>query len=279
MILTDRGIEIRYDLPYRSRASSLIGERCVGDLFLPSQRQSPPLALVIHGGGWNAMDKNSFAGVAEFLAQQGYAAFAINYRLLAHAPYPACLEDCLAALDFLAEGGLTAQWSSSVHSSAPMVICGGSAGGHLALMAGLTTTRAVRGIVSIAGPTDLEVQLRKEKYKNLAFFGTQALTVELLRHASPIHHVKPSSPPLLCTHSRHDGLVDLDQAQRLVAAYHAAGAHAELYAYDGSDPYHGIWPSGYGGPIDGPAGRRTSDLKHLLPELEQAIAAFVQRLT
>ncbi len=275
MATTDRGIEIHYDIPYRPTGSDPAGERWRGDLFLPQRCHCAPLALVIHGGGWNAMDKNSFAGVAEFLALQGYAAFAINYRLIAHAPYPACLEDCLAAVDFLAAG-------SNPHlaglGQGPILICGGSAGGHLALMTGLTARSAISGIISIAGPTDLNIQLRKPNHHTLPFFGEQEMTPELLRLASPIHYVTSSSPPLLCTHSRCDGLVDLDQAKRLVAAYHTAGARAELYAYDGNDLYHGIWPSGYEGPIDGPAGRRTTNLKHLLPELEAAIAAFVRSL-
>ena len=275
MAITDRGIEIHYDIPYRPAGSEPTGERWRGDLFLPQQRRGAPLALVIHGGGWNAMDKNSFAGVAEFLALQGHAAFAINYRLLAHAPYPACLEDCLAAVDFLAPG-------SDPHlaglSRGPILICGGSAGGHLALMAGLTSRRAISGIISIAGPTDLDTQLRKPAFRALPFFGELGTPPDLLRRASPIYHVRSSSPPLLCTHSRCDGLVDLDQAERLVTAYHAAGARAELYAYDGNDLYHGIWPSGYGGPVDGPAGRRTTNLKHLLPELEAVLATFMRSL-
>ncbi|MEK7414899.1 MAG: hypothetical protein AAB263_16415 [Planctomycetota bacterium] len=89
---------------------------------------------------------------------------------------------------------------------------------------------------------------------------------------------RSSSPPLLCTHSHCDGLVDLYQAKCLVAAYHTAGARAELYANDGNDLNHGIWPSGYGGPVDGPAGRHIADLNHLLPELETVIAAFVRSL-
>ncbi|NLE54057.1 MAG: hypothetical protein GX617_03890, partial [Lentisphaerae bacterium] len=52
------------------------GERGLGDLYLPENAdQHTPIALAIHGGGWSAMDKSSFAGVAQFLCELGFATF------------------------------------------------------------------------------------------------------------------------------------------------------------------------------------------------------------
>jgi hypothetical protein len=78
--------------------------RNTGDLYLPENAdRNTPLALSIHGGGWSAMDKSSFAGVAEFLCGLGMAVFNIDYRLLTDAPWPICGDDCLRAAGFLLE--------------------------------------------------------------------------------------------------------------------------------------------------------------------------------
>ena len=55
-----------------------------GDLFLPDG-QAPdggfPLALLIHGGGWTSMDHHALRGIADFLAENGFAVFNIDYCL------------------------------------------------------------------------------------------------------------------------------------------------------------------------------------------------------
>lgn len=271
-ITTDRDIRVYYDIPYRNDNEA--HERHRGDLYLPAESDGAPLALIIHGGGWQAMDKNSFAGVAEFFAQQGYAAFATNYRLLKHAPYPACYDDCMAAADFICNGDLE-MLSTCDRSS--LLVCGGSAGGHLALMTGLTfIAKPVRGIVSIAGPADLRVQLQSEKYAG--FFATDRVSEAMMLEASPVHYVTQDSPSLLCTHASVDPLVSLDQAQALIARYQECGARGELYTYEPHDQGHSIWPAGHECPIDGPEGRMNSGLKHLMPHLEERISTFLHTL-
>ncbi len=270
---TDRGVRVTYDICYGAEQPH---ERHYGDLYLPQQSAAAPLALIIHGGGWNAMDKNSFAGVAEFFALQGYAAFAINYRLLRHQAYPACYEDCLAAVSFLAE---TDHHLFRDLNRGEIVVCGGSAGGHLALMTGLNTQALpVKGIVSIAGPTDLRIQLSKGRFKELNYFGVDEVTEAMKAAASPVTHVQQQSPPLLCTHSTNDELVEIEQAHALLAAYQACGLEAQLFTYVGADKAHGIWPAGSSFPLDGPDGRMHSGLKHLIDPLESAIAAFLKSL-
>ncbi|MGA1628386.1 MAG: alpha/beta hydrolase, partial [Aquiluna sp.] len=41
-----------------------------------------PCIVVIHGGGWRNGDKTKFASQAAFLADKGFAAACIGYRLL-----------------------------------------------------------------------------------------------------------------------------------------------------------------------------------------------------
>lgn len=243
------------------------GQRGLGDLHLPDQPDGAPAALVIHGGGWNAMDKHGLAGVAQLMAEAGYAAYNINYRLLDTAPWPACGDDCLAAARFMLDAGHDAFESIDRRQ---LLVIGASAGGHLALMTGLRLEPArVRGIVSISGPTDLTRRRRGndafwcESTFRQKFLGEQAADDEAaMAHASPVGLASADAPPLLCVHSRNDQLVRPEQSQWMVDAWRAAGASAELFLFDGPGDSHGIWIAG-------------TDPHRLLPEPAEAIHAFI----
>jgi acetyl esterase/lipase len=245
------------------------GERGRGDLYLPERPRGAPAALVIHGGGWQSMDKRGLAGVAQFLAERGWGAFAINYRLIDSAPWPACGEDCLAAAAFVREAGHAGLQPLRRER---LLVVGGSAGGHLALMTGLRLpAEEVRAIVSIAGPTDLRLLRDPAGAFRAAFWGRffgiagAASEADLLA-ASPVSRVRPGAPPLLCVHSVNDRLVPMEQSERIAALYAVAGARAELFSFAGEGAQHGIWVAG-------------SDPHRLLPDIEARIAGFLATLT
>ncbi len=275
LTITDHAIQVAYDIPYRDEnIDDFHDERQRGDLYLPADSENAPIALIIHGGGWKAMDKNSFAGVAEFFAMHGYAAFAINYRLLRHAPYPACYEDCLAAAAFMAN---TDHVLFQNLDRSNLVVCGGSAGGHLCLMTGLTCASIpVRAIINIAGPSNLNKRLDYDAYKEMGFMDDP--TPEALAQASPVTYVNEQSAPLLCIHSTNDELVTHSHSEEIVALYKEKGLRAELHSFAGDDKVHGIWPAGSGFPHDGPEGRLSSGLKHLIPPLEARLADFIKTI-
>ena len=242
------------------------GLRGLGDLHLPVLPAGAPVALAIHGGGWNNMDKTSWAGVADLLCEHGYGVFNINYRLLDNAPWPACGDDCLAAAAFLRGAGHEAM--VPLDRSRGVVIVGGSAGGHLALWTGLRLpAEKVRAIISVAGPGDLLWRAGHDGRKFFGtFFGTDGeVTDAMLTAASPITCVRQGAPPLLCLHSINDKLVPIEQAHRMVTAYENVGARAELCTWDGPGEQHGIWVEG-------------SDPHRLLSEPEKGLTAFLETL-
>ncbi len=96
-----------------------------GHWFVPRVRHSDATLLHFHGGGYTF-----YAGVSHHFAAclaytLGVAVFAPDYRLTPEHPHPAQLEDGLAAYAYLLERGV---------APATLVLCGDSAGGHLALM-------------------------------------------------------------------------------------------------------------------------------------------------
>jgi acetyl esterase/lipase len=243
------------------------GERGIGDLILPEHAKNAPVALTIHGGGWNKMDKYCWSGVSMLMADLGYAAFNINYRLLDHAPWPACGDDCLKAGQFLLDKG---HESMEPLNTDKVIVIGGSAGGHLTMMTGLRLDPSrVKGIISVAGPADLMFRIERgeqEREQMGHFFQVDGeITNGMIIKASPINYVSENSPPLLCLHSVNDKLVLPEQSERIVKKYNELGLRGELFTFDGPGEQHGIWSEG-------------SDPHRLLPNLEEKIGKFINSL-
>lgn len=123
--------------------------------YKPKDASGPlPLMLFFHGGGWVGFDVDTHDPLCRDLCgRTGHLVVSIDYRLAPEHPFPAGVNDCLEALDWLivnAErlGGNPNQ----------IVICGDSAGGNLAAVVALQArTRhpgALKGQVLIYPVTD-----------------------------------------------------------------------------------------------------------------------------
>ncbi len=235
-----------------------------GDLFLPDG-QTPdsgfPAALLIHGGGWTGMDRFAVRGLAEFLAENGFAVFNIDYRLAPQHRWPAGLDDCKAA----------AQWL--IRSDYPIdtkkfFIVGGSSGGHYSLMTGLTLPRGtVCGIVSISGIDDVFIDSRFSPGRYNLLLG-HAPDEKELHELDPATYLSADAPPILCTHWRRDEVVRFAACTAFEQAVVKTGGQICVYSYDyeRKDQGHGIW-------IPGTSPRR------LYPDLETVILAFMKEVT
>ena len=106
----------------------------------------------MHGGTWQSSSNAEFVALNAYLANRDYIVAAINYRLAPPWKFPAGRDDVLDAIAYLkvygAEFGL---------DSSRIALLGRSAGGQLALLAAYTAgDPAIRGVISIYGPTDFE---------------------------------------------------------------------------------------------------------------------------
>jgi len=234
-----------------------------GDLFLPDG-QAPdsgfPAALLIHGGGWTSMDRHAVRGIAEFLAGNGFAVFNIDYRLAPQHRWPAGLDDCKAA----------AQWllgSEYPVDAQKFFIVGGSSGGHYSLMTGLTLPRGtVCGIVSISGIDDVFEDSRFSPGRYNLLLGHAPEESEL-RELDPATYLSADAPPILCTHYRFDRVVPFSACTAFEQAVMNKGGQICVYSYDHGrkDQGHGIWIPG------------TSPRK-MYPDLEAVILAFMKEV-
>ena len=90
-----------------------------------------PLLVFIHGGGWRGGNRADYLVYLTHFAKLGYVTTTVSYRFLKEAPYPACVEDITDAVHFIFQ-------NSEKYNYDPDRICliGGSAGSHLAMLAG-----------------------------------------------------------------------------------------------------------------------------------------------
>jgi acetyl esterase len=106
-------------------------------LYHPAPGEMRPLALFLHGGGWVVGTLETHDGLARILARDsGCAVLSIAYRLAPEHPFPAPLDDCLAAAKAIA--GRAAEFGVRADRYA---VVGDSAGANLAAAVAL----ALRG--------------------------------------------------------------------------------------------------------------------------------------
>ena len=114
--------------PARSSRTSRSRDVLLGGV--PALRLEPPDAtgaalLYLHGGGYVIGSARSGAGLAAALARRTSAvAYSLDYRLAPEHPFPAAVQDGLAAYRALLDAG---------HEPERLVVAGDSAGGGLAL--------------------------------------------------------------------------------------------------------------------------------------------------
>ncbi len=164
-----------------------------------------PGILVIHGGAWFAGDKMNDTQHAKRLAKMGFVVMSINYRLAPKHPFPAQIDDCNLALEWMVSNAD----KLGVNIDA-LGAWGYSAGGHLtALMATDPKPGLPRLKVAVVGaaPCDLtQVPMDSQILVGL-LGGTRAKYPERYVDASPVTHVSPDDPPIYLFHGSKDWLV------------------------------------------------------------------------
>ena len=85
------------DLVYASPG----GEDLKLDLAVPPGDGPFPAVVCLHSGGWVAGDRKQLTRTLGVLSRRGYVAIAPDYRLAPKHRFPACLDDCKAAVAWL----------------------------------------------------------------------------------------------------------------------------------------------------------------------------------
>lgn len=183
--------------------------------LLPDAVGSERVLLFLHGGAWCSGSVDSHRALAGRLAKKlRLKTLHLTYRLAPEYPYPAALEDCIAACRWLVANGL---------SAADLVIAGNSAGGALAISTVLALRDAgesvPNSIVCFSPAVDLALtgsSLRRNSTRDLLFpeMMTQVVEWYVGRQdardplASPLYADFHGFPPLLVMAGDREMLMD-----------------------------------------------------------------------
>ena len=195
--------------------------------------------LYLHGGGFVACSPRTHRPLTGWFARHGFRVFAPEYRLAPEHPFPAAVEDSVAAWRGLVER----DGMDGLHrSSARTAIAGDSAGGTLALAAMLALRDAGAALPCAAAlfspATDLAgtgASLRENARRDAMFRpeGLRHLAAAYLDGAdpraplaSPLYGDLAGLPPLLLHAGEREVL--RDDSVRLAERARAAGIAVEL---------------------------------------------------
>jgi monoterpene epsilon-lactone hydrolase len=198
----------------------------------------PGVILYLHGGGFVSCSPATHRPITAALARKAQRrVFSVDYRLAPEHPFPAALDDVLAAYEWLLETGVP---------SSAVALAGDSAGGNLAVSLVLRlrdTGRPQPACVVVFSPfTDLAARGRTVltndgrdpmfRSENLPAFASAYL--EAVRPddpaASPAYAVLSDLPPMLV----HVGSTELllDDARRMHSSICSLGGSSRLHVYD-----------------------------------------------
>jgi acetyl esterase/lipase len=242
------------------------------DVYLPpgaaeAETSSYPAILFIHGGGWAVGSRRRFGRAfrdwaptpLERLATAGFVVACVDYRLSGEARFPAQLDDCKAAVRWLRAN------SAALRVDPDMIVSWGeSAGGHLALLVGLTGNRAdmdgtvgehtnmrsdVCAVVDWYGITDL-VNIAAQRhptsatdYDSADCYESRLLGAPIAGRpdaalvASPITYVHRDAPPVQIHHGDADRMVPYAQSESMVRALIELEVPVEFVTLPGADHF------------------------------------------
>ncbi len=235
-----KGYESKLDVVY----ATVNGWEGKLDYYInPNSKQPTPLVINIHGGGWNHGVKEGQGGFSSFF-KAGFAVANIEYRLTPRAKAPAAIEDTRCALIYLISHAKELNIDPN-----KIVVMGGSAGGHLALMAGLLENNhlfdtnclgvekiKVAAIINKYGINDVwdwayGPNITSKSATN--WLGSKAKDEVFIKSVSPINYITKNSPPIFIVHGNADPTVSYQQSVVLHKKLMDLGVKTEFITVEG----------------------------------------------
>ena len=213
--------------------------RLPGEWLRPQGASAAGVVLYLHGGAYITGSCHTHRGLAGHLARAAASdCFLLDYRLAPEHPFPAAVDDALAAYLAL----------QAAQPARPVALAGDSAGGGLALALALRLRDAghtAPAAMALLSPwTDLALSLPTHVSKAAVdpFFpdtSTLRAAAQMYAAQTPLTHplVSPhyaslhGLPPTLIHVGEHEAL--LGDAQALAATMHAAGTPVQLQEFAG----------------------------------------------
>lgn len=210
------------------------GDAHLLDIYRPKGLESgAPVFVHWHGGAFRSGAKSREAlALMHHLAERGWLCVSPNYRLSHEATYPANQIDAKRVIAWVREHG--ARFGADPST---LVVAGGSAGGHIASLCGLTqndprfqpgfeeadtSVSAVVSLYGYYGPYDWQHVDSWSPHDPLAPWAPTP--------TAPLECDGRGAPPFLVIHGSHDDVVPAWSAREFVAMLRSCSKRPVLYA-------------------------------------------------
>jgi len=214
------------------------------DLYISPKASKPtPVLINIHGGGWKSGVKETQGGFNSFF-NAGFAVANMEYRLSGQAKAPAAVEDTRCMLIYLIKNAKALNIDPN-----KIIIMGGSAGGHLALMGGLLANDhrfdtnclgveniKVAAIINKYGIADVWDWTYGPEHKSSSpklWLGDKANDDAFIKSVSPVSYVTKNSPPIFIVHGNADPIVPYQQSVDLYKKLQELGVKSQFITVEG----------------------------------------------
>jgi acetyl esterase/lipase len=228
------------------------------DIYLPPVKKlSYPLIIWVHGGAWMLNDKHAdmsyMTATIKMFMDKGYVLASIDYRHSTTAVFPANIQDCYRAIQFLYDN--SSQYNID---NSRIALIGFSAGGHLASLLALSNNDHVKAfypakkkptfkinvVLDFYGPSDLLTLKGNDNPDpnnplTLLLGGMVSERQSLAKEASPINYADKNDPPFLIVQGEKDESVNPDQSIALSKKLTSVGVKNELVIVPGA-PHYGV---------------------------------------
>jgi acetyl esterase/lipase len=219
------------------------------DVWQSQDSKNPlPTVMYIHGGGWVFGARTGAVPQLLPYLELGWNAVNVEYRMAGQAAAPAAVEDVRCALRWVYRNAKRFNFDTD-----RIIVTGHSAGGHLALMAGMLKEAdgfdnncpmekalgekplKVAAIVNWSGISDVADLVSGPDMRLYAveWLGEQADRMAMARRVSPLTYVRPGLPPIITIHGDADPTVPYVNAVRLHRALDKAGDVNQLVTIPG----------------------------------------------
>jgi len=213
------------------------------DIYKLKELSEPaPVMIFIHGGAWRSGKRSDYLPYLIDYAKKGFVTVTVSYRLVKQAIFPAAVQDVNCAVKWIKS-------HAGEYGIDPdrVVLIGGSAGGHLALMVGyaggedvfnqdclLETDNEVNAVIDLYGPVDLTTPYAISTYQVQDFLNTTYdKDPEIFKLASPRTYISPDNPPTLIFQGTIDSLVPVSQSDSLDIWLEKAGVPRDYHRLKG----------------------------------------------
>lgn len=200
------------------------------DVWQAQTKEPVPTVIYYHGGGWFFGDRTGAVPFMMPWLARGWNVINVEYRMSGTALAPAAVEDARCALRWVYRNAKQFHLNTN-----QIIVTGHSAGGHLALMAGMLRDAdgldndcpadpsmgepemKVAAIVDWYGPTDVADLLSGPNRKTyaVAWLGSLTDRAEQAKRVSPLQYVHAGLPPVFIVHGSQDPVVPYAQSVRL----------------------------------------------------------------